>query len=109
MAFPPDTPDPSPTAAATVERVDGGLRVGFDLDSARPADVQIRCHGQRLCVGGVRRHLVADPGVEGGYRQVWRRFESCVELPFAVTTDRLHCDYRDNRLLVTIADPTGSA
>jgi HSP20 family molecular chaperone IbpA len=101
-------PEPTPAdggtwqPASSVEPIRGGYIVRFALAGIRPADVELRHSNGRICVGGVRRELQAHPGERLPMDVVWRRFESCVELPVAIEDCTMSCDFRDGALVVTV-------
>ena len=73
------------------------------LAGVRPEDIQLRIHGPRLVVAGVRRDLSIVEGQQSYSMEIsYNRFERSVELPCDLGDAQFRSEYRDGMFLVTI-------
>ena len=89
--------------AVDVYRTREGWLLKVDLAGVRPDEIELRAHGRRLTLSGVRRDSCLEEGRRFYSLEInYNRFERSIELPCDVERARMATEYREGMLLVQL-------
>jgi len=80
-----------------------GWLLKYELAGVTSDDVAICVSGRQITVSGTRRDCVVDEGCSHYSMEIsYNRFERTIDLPFDASRARIHTEFKDGILLVSI-------